>query len=226
MTAKTYDRQTGKFLARVAENMPEMSGEVMQSWINDPKSLQNFLKGLIPSANRTTTQPEFKVWKTIKLGTGLKTAEDFRKALKKGGHKIGDWGNDILGKPAFTASETEIEVELVVASVAELGFKDGATRKDIYERALSYGLELCPNEVGPQLRLQYEDQPNGEWLLVAMEPIADSDGRLHVFGVARVSHGSWLYGDYGYPVHFWHGHRRWVFLRRKQFQVLCTFGLL
>lgn len=216
MTTKTYDRQTGKFLARVAENMPEMSGEVMQSWINDPKSLQNFLKGLVPSTNGASTQPEFKVWKTIKLGTGLKTVEDFRKALKKGGHKIGDWGNDILGKSAFAASETEIEVELVVASVEELGFKEGATRKDIYERALSYGLELCPNEVGPQLRLQYVDQPNGEWLLVAMEPIAGSGGNLLVFNVVRDSDDSWLYGNNGYPDHFWSGNDRWVFLRRKQ----------
>lgn len=53
MTAKTYDRQTGKFLARVAENMPEMSGEVMQNWIDDPKGLQNFLKGLLPPINGT-----------------------------------------------------------------------------------------------------------------------------------------------------------------------------
>ena len=46
MSTKTYDRQTGKFLARVAENMPEMSGEIMQSWIDNPKGLQKFLAGL------------------------------------------------------------------------------------------------------------------------------------------------------------------------------------
>ncbi len=50
MSTKTYDRQTGKFLARVAENMPEMSGEVMQGWIDNPKALQNFLGGLVPLA--------------------------------------------------------------------------------------------------------------------------------------------------------------------------------
>ncbi|MDO8664011.1 MAG: hypothetical protein Q7K44_00445, partial [Candidatus Liptonbacteria bacterium] len=118
----------------------------------------------------------FPLWKTIKLDTGLKTADDFRKALKQSGCKIGNWGNDILGNPAFTVSDTETEVDLVNVSVAELGFKNGAPRKDIYERAVSLGLELCPNEVGPQLRLQYTDQPKGEWLRIAMEPITGSDG--------------------------------------------------
>ncbi len=48
MTAKTYDRQTGKFLAKVAENMPEMSDQIMQGWIENPKALQRFLEGLCP----------------------------------------------------------------------------------------------------------------------------------------------------------------------------------
>ena len=53
MSTKTYDRQTGKFLGRVAENMPEMSGDVMQGWINNPKGLQKFLLGLC-----TTEKPK------------------------------------------------------------------------------------------------------------------------------------------------------------------------
>jgi len=114
--------------------------------------------------------PEFAVWKTIKLGTGLKNADDFRKAIKKGGMRIGDWSNDILRKPAFKVSKTEIELDLVNVSVRELGFKQGAKRSDIITKALELGLQLCPSEVGPQLRLQYTDQPNGEWLLVGMDP--------------------------------------------------------
>lgn len=158
---------------------------------------------------------DFQTWRTIKLGTGLKTADDFRKALKKVGG-IGDWADDILGKPAFTASDTESKVELVVRSVEELGFKDGATREEIYNRAKEIGLDLCPAEVGPQLRLQYKDQPKGEWLLIAMEPITDSDGGLYVFGVGRRDDGmQWLRGYYGSSDFFWHGNFRWVFLRRK-----------
>lgn len=163
-------------------------------------------------------KPDFKTWRTVKLGTGLKTADDFRKAHKKADCKIGDWGNDILGKPAFEQSvaEKETEVELVNVSVAELGFKDGATRKDIYNRAQELGLDLCPAEVGPQLRLQYQDQPKGEWVVIAMEPISDSDGDLCVFDVGRSDAGKrWLIARNGYPVNVWHGNRRFVFVRRK-----------
>lgn len=157
----------------------------------------------------------FPVWKTIKLGTGLTTADDFRNVLRASGCRIGNWANDILGQPAFMASPEEQELDLVVVSVAELGFKNGATRKDIYKRAQELGLDFCPAEVGPQLRLEYKDQPNGEWFLIGMEPIADSDGDLKVFLVGHVELGQWLDGSGGIPEGFWLGDRRWVFARRK-----------
>ncbi len=158
----------------------------------------------------------FAIWKTIKLGTGLKTADDFRKALKRSGCKIGGWGNDILGKPTFTASDIEMEVDLVNVSVAELGFKEGATRKDIYNKAKKLGLELCLNEVGPQLCLQYKDQPSGEWIRIAMEPISDSDGDLSIFRVEHDDRGLWLRGLYGFPDRFWLGYDRFVFVRPRK----------
>ncbi len=206
----TYHKQTAKFLAMVAQNMPEMSSDVMQGWIQNPKALKKVLAPLCPP------EQGFAIWKTIKLGTGLKTADDFRVAIKAAGMYIGDWGNDILGKHAFTARSEETEVELVVASVAELGFKDGATRKDIYVRAQELGLDLCPPEVGPQLRLQYTDQPKGEWLVIAMEPMIDSDDSRGLFNVKRSGDGEqYLDGFYGYPGCVWPADVRFVFLRRK-----------
>ncbi len=193
MIAKTYDRQTAKFLAVVGENMPELSGDVMQGWIQNPKGVQKVLKEAFCPPEAT---PKFKIWKTIKLGTGLKTADDFCEALKDDGFNIGDWANDILGKPAFKTATEEIEVDLVKVTVTELGFKKGARRDQIYKRVKELGLELCPPEVGPQLRLQYQDQPNGEWALIGMEPIADSGGNLHVFYVKRNDSELWLYSSY------------------------------
>jgi hypothetical protein len=206
--------------ARVATqvNWDELDGEQQQAEIINltPAEFGSRLTAFLKNGGRLQViGATFPTWKTIKLGTGLQNACEFRGALKNAGFRIGDWGNDILGKPAFKVSPKETSIELVQVTVAELGFKDGATRKDIYERAISLGLELCPNEVGPQLRLQYKDQPKGEWLLIAMEPITDLNGDLKVFYVGHADAGLWLDGHFGNPDNVWHGSRRWVFARRK-----------
>lgn len=65
MTAKTYDRQTAKFLSVVGENMPEVSGDVMQGWIENPKALQNVLRNaLCPPENAMPAESEFQ-WRTV-----------------------------------------------------------------------------------------------------------------------------------------------------------------
>jgi hypothetical protein len=56
MITKTYDHQTAKFLAVVGENMPEISSDVMQKWIENPKALQKVLSVLrLPE---TATEPK------------------------------------------------------------------------------------------------------------------------------------------------------------------------
>src|SRR5581483_3717379 len=111
-----------------------------------------FRLGKEPSAmtqQHSTASPvhsQFPVWRTIQIGTGLKTANDFRRALTSAGYRIGTWANDILGR--FTPATEEKKLDLVAVSVAELGFANGATLRDIYARAKELGLELCPAEVG------------------------------------------------------------------------------
>lgn len=211
------NRQIGKLIARIAENLPDMDTDLMQKWIDDPKGLQKVLKATLCVTKKNKDVMPFKTWRTVKLGTGIKDVDGFRKALNKVDCNISDWSNYILGKPAFEQSvvEAETEVELVNVSVAELGFKGRATRADIYKRAQELGLDLCPAEVGPQLRLQYKDQPKGEWV-VAMEPISDSNGDLRVFYVGRDDDGEqWLGAHFGYPDSVWAGGHRFVFVRRK-----------
>jgi len=202
-----------EFVSSVVKNLSEVGEDVELYWIDHPSELQMALAvlGKIPS-------PNLVAWKTIKLGTGLKTADDFRKAIKDRGMKINDWANDILGKPQFTVATEETEVDLVVISVAELGFKDGAKLKDIYARVKELGIEPCPNEVGPQLRLQYADQPEGEWLIIGMEPIAGSGGGLELFSVWRDGSGLWLRGDCDSPDYVWDGDCRFVFVRPRKYQ--------
>jgi len=138
-----------------------------------------------------------------------------RTALSDAGVSIsaGGWADDILGKTKLSSSKKTLE--LVVMSVKELGFPDGARYEQICAVAETFGLELCPAEVGPYLRLQYKDQPEGEWLVIAMEAIKDSGGSLGVFSVYRFGGDRWLGASYGRPDYFWYGDRRFVFVRRK-----------
>jgi hypothetical protein len=117
-----------------------------------------------------TTQ-DFPIWKTIKLGM-CKSPDEYRKEFKQARISIGDWGNHILDR--ISCLQDEIEVNLVVLSVFELGFNRSAKYKDLCAKALELGLQLCPAEVGPALRLSYKDQPDGERLRIAMKAITDS----------------------------------------------------
>ena len=169
----------------------------------------------VGAAKLACPQIDLKIFKTINLGTGLKTADDFRKSLRDSGNKVSSEANGILGNPAFTVAVKKIKIDLAIKSVYELGFKGGAIRQQIYGRANELGLDLCPAEVGPQLRLQYKDQPEEEHLIVAMNPIADSDGALELFLVERDDSGLWLCGYYVHPGLIWNAAFRFVFARRK-----------
>ncbi|HZS43063.1 MAG TPA: hypothetical protein VFA52_02470 [Candidatus Paceibacterota bacterium] len=157
----------------------------------------------------------FKVWKSIVIGTPLRTADDFRRDLKNDGYRINGWGNNVLDQKDFTVAKKMHNIDLVVVSVADLYFKEGAIQRDIYARAKEIGLGLCPAEVGPQLRLQYKDQPRGECLWIGMEYIRDSDGYPLVFDVAHNDVGQWLCGHLGEPGHFWAADDLFVFVARK-----------
>lgn len=159
---------------------------------------------------------QWSVWRTMRIGTpDLRTANDFRAALKAAGCKISGRASDMLNQPGFTAAAEESEIELVRLTVAELGFPKRATREDIYNRAKERGLDLCPAEVGPRLRLEYKDQPKGEWLRVAIDPIRVLGGDPDVWDVGHDADGLWILGDCGYPGNFWNASNQWVFVRRK-----------
>jgi hypothetical protein len=187
-------------------------GQVEAVWnkLGGPEGVQMLLAGEL-EVRRVR-----RAWRTIKIGTpGLRTADDFRKIFKARGIDIGNGGNDILSKPEFTVAGQETELDLVIISVAELGFRNGARRDQIYDRAKNLGLGLCPAEVGPQLRLQYVGQPNGECLLIGMEPIRDSYGILSVFDVVGDGSGPYLNSHSGSANFVWSVDSRWVFVFRK-----------
>ncbi len=111
---------------------------------------------------------------------------------------IGGLAAEVLARPAFAVSSNKTDVELVAVSAVELGFNtDSVPLAAIYARARQLGFELATAEVGPQLRLQYLDQPMGEFLIVGMEPIKTWSGEPVVLNVANGGAGLILIGQDG-----------------------------
>jgi len=110
---------------------------------------------------------KFQTWKTIKIGT-YPSPEKLSRALADKNVMMED-SEGFLKDIALATVETKIE--LVRASPTDLGFNETFTRKEMNARAKKLGLEPVPAEVGPQLRLQYLDQPKDEVLIMAMSPI-------------------------------------------------------
>jgi hypothetical protein len=150
----------------------------------------------LPASRNDGTTAEIHIWRTITLGTN-KGVNAYREALDAAAIKIGDSADEILGRPAFRYAGMETEVELTLLSAAKLGVESGSTLSDVYKRARQAGLELCPAEVGLQLRLDYSNQPLGEALDIAMEPVATYSGDLTVLALVNFGSGLALIGGDG-----------------------------
>ena len=175
------------------------------------------------------TALETPIWKTITVG-GSKGVNAIRAAIETAPCSIwiSEEADEILGRPAFPFIKAPVELDLVVLSVSELGFGNPASSDDaelgasvqvslhdIYVRAVSLGFELCPAEVGPALRLDYLDQPLGEFLHIAMKPVARYTGELVNFVVGGGGLGLLLVGGNGDPDVIQPGVVSFVFVRPR-----------
>jgi len=164
--------------------------------------LQNQLRlKKAPSADRPQipikSAVDVSVWKTITIGT-FANVFALSTALDAVGCGIGNSAGEILARPTFTLRGAKTNVELFTVSAAELGFKtDTAPLADIFARAKQLGFGLAAAEVGPQLRLQYFDQPIGEFLIIGMEPIRTWTGAPIILNVANGGAGLILIGQDG-----------------------------
>ncbi len=129
------------------------------------------------------------LWKSIVLGK-LSSIEAYREALLTRQNRITWEAGDLFKKTQV--SEKEIEVKLAKVTVGSLGLKGRATLKEIIPSAERLGLGLCPAEVGPGLRLAYENQPDGENLMIAMGALTGYDGMYFIFRVRKVDNVRWL----------------------------------
>ncbi|WP_334529598.1 hypothetical protein [Bradyrhizobium sp. AZCC 2230] len=144
-----------------------------------------------------TSVSDVAEWKTISIGTfpdtfALLTALS---AIRCG---VGNLAAEALARPAFTLSGTRTAVTLLTVTAADLGFKGETVRlRQIYELARQLGFGLAPPEIAPQPRLQYLDQPVGEFLVIGMNPIRTWAGEEVILTVANGGAGLILIGQDG-----------------------------
>lgn len=163
-----------------------------------------------------TSFPEGKIRKE-QIEIGGKDVKTLIKEMKEKKINISDYAMDMLKSKDFTVlKESESEI-LIRLKVGDLGFPKGKypTTDEIYKRIEELGLELCTPETGPQYRLQYQNQPMGEWFRIGMKQITDRGGSPDVFDLERGGDGLWLDDSWANPADGWNPGDEFVFRLRK-----------
>jgi hypothetical protein len=118
----------------------------------------------------------------------------------------------LLESPGFTILPSRERIDLVCLTVAQLGFPHGATTDEIYARREEWGLDLCPTETGPALRLATS---NPDFMIIGMKQITNDDGYPKVFLLGKSGRGLWLRASIALPSEKWSENFPFVFSVRK-----------
>ncbi len=157
--------------------------------------------------------PELKVWKTIKLRAVYENGDDFCRAVMNRTYRLGKEARDILRSKDFTFTIKPKELDLVFVPFRSLGIDDYWRYDTICDLARKLGLELCPPEVGPWLRMGYPEQPMGETIVIAMNALFDTTGNLRIFTLSHKDDGTkWLSTYAGHSGYTWSRDRQFVFV--------------
>ncbi|TSC88998.1 MAG: hypothetical protein G01um10145_707 [Microgenomates group bacterium Gr01-1014_5] len=150
----------------------------------------------------------------IDLAIGGVPKEKLLQLVKDMGNQISSNAEDMLRSSNFTTIAEGQMIRLFKAPITALGFHRGATIKEVYARIDELGADLCPAEVGPDLRIQDTNQPTNDWYCIAMKQVAGSDGDPHVFLLAR-RESTWLSSISAGSDSEWSPGSRFVFSIRK-----------
>ena len=154
------------------------------------------------------TNFNFKIWKTITLGIGPneegpRTGGVFVEAMVSAGFQRDAGNASACLRRLFVPHPSVEEVDLVALQMHQVGYlPSGEEATDLTACAIEFdgvarwakyvGLEPCPMEVGPQLRLQYPEQPEGEECVLFMEPVKLGQGPRPPHQIFYVCHRSVL----------------------------------
>jgi len=145
--------------------------------------------------------------------------------LKRCSILMNEYGERLLTDDKFTISDKKYSLKTVELTVMGLGFPDGATTAQLFKRARELGLELCPFELGPYLRLEYLDQPEGYLgnstqhqapsgsITIASEILTEDDDFPKGFYLRKMNGVLWLRGYIADQLHVWKPEDHFIFVK-------------
>ena len=122
----------------------------------------------------------------FRLSADYRSGKKYLKALQEKGYKVIGDAEYLLNQLTDIPEE---QLRLKKVTVGDLGFSSIATIKEIYEAAEKNGLKPCPLWVGPQYRMECDDD---DYVSIGMEPMTGSDGDTYIFYIDRYNGGRWL----------------------------------
>lgn len=164
--------------------------------------------------------------RVIEVG-GLTKSQLFKK-LEQHSILMNDYAKMLFADDNFTTSDLTYSLKTVELTVRGLGFPEGATTAQIFKRAKEIGLDLCPLELGPHLRLQYLDQPEGSMgkpsfqhqapygsITIASDILTEDENFPKGFYLRRIDGLLWLRGYRAGQQHVWKSDDHFIFLSNK-----------
>jgi hypothetical protein len=137
------DRQVLKLGARILENLPHMSSQVMQGWIDNPVALQSFLRGLAPQERVSDTSCH-RYLKSLTLAPTKGTVTIVGATEVFTGFIDPDFNNRVTDQPCPDTPEVQVDVhEMTESSTFKRLF--GSFGTDLRQLCLSQGqvVEFC-----------------------------------------------------------------------------------
>jgi hypothetical protein len=160
--------------------------------------------------------------RTVQVG-GLTKAQLIRE-LQQQSVLLNEYAETLFADNRFATSDAKYMLQTVEITVGDLGFPDGATMGEILKRANELGLESCPLELGPYLRLAYLDQPEGYLgkpskqqqapsgsITIASEALTEDHTFPKGFYLRRINGVLWLRGYCADHLHIWNPDDHLVF---------------
>ena len=145
-------------------------------------------------------RPRFQV-RELRVGGVSKDA--LLRRLAQCSVSLNEYARALFADDEFTTSSQARTVLVTFVSLPEIGLPDGARFEEILGRAADVGLQPCPLEVAPHLRLDYLDQPQGPYLIVASLKLRPGSSIPSGFYLRRRKNGLWLRGYRSGPEHIY-----------------------